>query len=61
MSTLIIPATLFITIILCLILGIFLGYTAVMGLLYAFGHSRERSHAAPAKLASVGSSSGGGD
>ncbi len=61
LTALIVPTMLFITIILCFALGIFLGYVAVMGLLYAFGHSRERVHAAPVKLASAAAGSPGGD
>ncbi len=61
MTALIVSTTLFLTIILSLSFGILLGYVAVMGLLHAFGHSRERLQAAPAKLASAAAASSGGD
>ncbi len=53
MTALFVSTMLFVIVILCLMLGIFLGYAAVMGLLYAFGHSRQGMQAAPAKLASA--------
>jgi hypothetical protein len=62
LSTLLVSATLLVTIVAALVFGILAGYVAVIGLLHAFAQSRERSHPpARALAASVGSGASSGD
>ena len=59
MNALVIPVTLFLTIVFSMAFGILAGYFSVMALLRAFGHSRAKSHPASATFASVRTASGG--
>ncbi len=59
MSALLVPITVFLTIVLALIFGIATAYAAVTGVLVAFGHHSQQHESLPATLAQMESRASG--